>query len=154
MRAGRKTTKVSCHICFSNSNLDAFQVSELRLRLVNLPAPRPAIIFWRQAVNQRTQKEMLEEALIEQENVTPLFQGLREKAPNSFKELSQRRWEAISAEMKERFEESAREEEANFLESKVRLEREMHGLGDELKALRQTKDTGGYHESETGFRGG
>lgn len=92
---------------------------------------------------------MLEEALMEQENVTPLFQGLREKAPNSFKELSQRRWEAISAEMKERFEESAREEEAKFLESKVRLEREMHGLGDELKALRQTKDTGGYHESET-----
>lgn len=146
------------YLDFSNSNFSMLgKVSELRLRLVNSPAPRPAMIFWRleAIMNQRTQKEMLEEALIEQANVTPLFQGLREKAPNSFKELSQRRWEAISAEMKERFEESAREEEAKFLESKVRLEREMHALGDELKALRQTTvATGGYHESETGFRGG
>ncbi len=129
-------------------------MSELRLRLVNFPQPRPAIVFWRQAMSQTTQKEMLEEALIEQQNVTPLFQGLREKAPNSFKELCQRRWQAISSEMKERFEESAREEEAKFLESKVRLEGEMHDLGDELKALRQTNDTGGYNESETGFKGG
>ena len=41
------------------------QAAELRLRLANVPAPRPGIVFWRQQLPQELQRELLREALEE-----------------------------------------------------------------------------------------
>eukprot|EP00438_Fugacium_kawagutii_P035260 Skav227219 [mRNA] locus=scaffold2048:450376:451936:- [translate_table: standard] len=38
-------------------------ISELRLRLANVPAPRPAIVFWRQSLPEALHKDLVEEAL-------------------------------------------------------------------------------------------
>ena len=56
-------------------------ISELRLRLANVPAPRPAIVFWRQSLPESLYKELLQEALLEPEAMPALFFGFREKAP-------------------------------------------------------------------------
>ena len=56
-------------------------ISELRLRLANVPAPRPAIVFWRQTLPESLHKELVQEALLDPEAVPALFFGFREKAP-------------------------------------------------------------------------
>ena len=108
----------------------------LRERLSMVPAPRPSIVFWRQQLSERDQQELVEEAVLKEGGVPALFHGLREKLPGFLREACQKRWEALDASTKQRFEARAIEDAEKSEEAHARLEEELEDVRRELKLLR------------------
>ena len=111
------------------------QVGGLRERLAMVPAPRPAIIFWRQRLSEADQRELVETALSLEGGVAALFHGVREKLPGFVKEACQRRWEALDAPTKAGFEQLATEDAEKSESARLRLTKELEDVRHELKLL-------------------
>ena len=118
-------------------------ISEVRLRLANVPAARPAMIFWRQSLPEAFHRELVQEALLDPKALPALFNGFREKAPVMFREACSKRWKDVDDATRRQFEDEALQDQMKFQESKCRLEHELQELGNELKAL-TSKFAGGY----------
>eukprot|EP00435_Cladocopium_sp_Y103_P069768 s118_g33.t3 len=110
-------------------------ISELRLRLANVPAPRPAIVFWRQTLPESLHKDLVQEALLDPEAVPALVFGFREKAPVLFREACAKHWKELDGPTRLACEEQALEDQAKFEEAKSRLEHQLQDLNNELKGL-------------------
>ncbi|CAJ1422083.1 unnamed protein product [Effrenium voratum] len=106
------------------------QAAELRLRLANVPAPRPGIVFWRQQLPQELQRELLREALEEQseEAVPAMLAGLKERAAGLFRAQCAARWKALPEETRSLCERCAQEDQEKFEQSKAHLEEQLQEI--------------------------
>ncbi|CAJ1344970.1 unnamed protein product [Effrenium voratum] len=132
------------------------QAAELRLRLANVPAPRPGIVFWRQQLPQELQRELLREALEEQseEAVPAMLAGLKERAAGLFRAQCAARWKALPEETRSLCERCAQEDQEKFEQSKAHLEQQLQEVMSQVKSVSQAEQFGehrsGYgHESFT-----
>lgn len=110
---------------------------ELRLRLAHVPAPRPAIVFWRQSFSEAQQDYLVREALESRtESVSKaLFQGYRDNAPAHFREACARRWKDLDDQTRCGFEVSALEDEEKSQHSKEHLEQQLIEVSKEIKSV-------------------
>ena len=111
------------------------QARGLRERLAMVPAPRPAMVFWRQQLSQADQKDFVEEALHAEGGVPALFHGLRERLPGFLREASQKRWEALDASAKQGFESLAIEDAEQSEHARAHLTHELENVRKELALL-------------------
>mmetsp|Transcript_175866 Transcript_175866/g.558722 ORF Transcript_175866/g.558722 Transcript_175866/m.558722 type:complete len:308 (+) Transcript_175866:127-1050(+) len=116
------------------------ELRQLRERLSMVPAPRPAVVFWRQALSLEEQRGFVYQALESGEAgiiIPALLHGLRDKAPALFREASQQHWESLDAEVRSRYEEAAFEDEAKVAQSRTGLEQLLDETKAELAAWRE-----------------
>ena len=111
--------------------------NEIRLRLTHVPAPRPAMVFWRQSFSEVQQEDLVREALESQDSAVckALFQGFRDNAPTHFREACARRWKELEEDKRHGFEATAQVDEEKAQHSRNHLEQELQEVNQELKTV-------------------
>lgn len=99
-------------------------IKRLGETLNQVPAARPAIVFWRQSMTLEEKRVIVAQAMEEsnQDSILPaLFSGLRDGCTDVFRRLVQARWDALSDESRRQFTESAVVDEVLCAERRGRL---------------------------------